>query len=79
MLIILAVKLNNTFLDSTAENSEETICGLVSLLEKGMQLVIDLKFLLQKPRRNRSLRGYYDIFSVLSAFEKETFLSDFIA
>ena len=35
VLIILAVKLNNTFLASTAEDSEETIRGLVALLEKG--------------------------------------------
>ena len=35
VLIILAVKLNNTFLSSTAEDSEETIRGLVALLEKG--------------------------------------------
>jgi hypothetical protein len=41
VLLILAVKLNNTFLGSTAEDSEETICGLVALLEKGMQLAFD--------------------------------------
>lgn len=35
VLIVLAVKLNNTFLSSTAEDSEETIRGLVALLEKG--------------------------------------------
>lgn len=35
VLIVLAVKLNNTFLSSTAEDSEDTIRGLVSLLEKG--------------------------------------------
>ncbi len=35
VLIVLAVKLNSTFLSSTAENSENTIQGLVSLLEKG--------------------------------------------
>lgn len=35
VLIVLAVKLNNTFLSSTAEESEETIRGLVTLLEKG--------------------------------------------
>ena len=35
VLIVLAVKLNNTFLSSTAEDSEETFRGLVALLEKG--------------------------------------------
>lgn len=35
VLIVLAVKLNNTFLSATAEDSEDTIRGLVSLLEKG--------------------------------------------
>ena len=35
VLIVLAVKLNNTFLSSTAEESEDTIRGLVALLEKG--------------------------------------------
>lgn len=35
VLIVLAVKLNNTFLSSTAEDSEETIRGLIALLEKG--------------------------------------------
>lgn len=35
VLIVLAVKLNNTFLSATAGNSEETIRGLVALLEKG--------------------------------------------
>ena len=35
VLIVLAVKLNNTFLSVTAEDSEETIRGLVALLEKG--------------------------------------------
>ena len=32
---MLAVKLNNTFLSATAEDSENTIRGLVALLEKG--------------------------------------------
>lgn len=35
VLIVLAVKLNNTFLSATAEDSEDTIRGLVTLLEKG--------------------------------------------
>lgn len=35
VLIVLAVKLNNTFLAATAEDSEDTIRGLVALLEKG--------------------------------------------
>lgn len=35
VLIVLAVKLNNTFLSATAEDSEETIRGLAALLEKG--------------------------------------------
>lgn len=35
VLIVLAVKLNNTFLSATAEDSEETIRGLVALLERG--------------------------------------------
>ncbi len=35
VLIVLAVKLNHTFLSATAEDSEETIRGLVALLEKG--------------------------------------------
>lgn len=35
VLIVLAVKLNNTFLSATAEDSENTIRGLVELLEKG--------------------------------------------
>lgn len=35
VLIVLAVKLDNTFLSSTAEDSEDTIRGLVALLEKG--------------------------------------------
>lgn len=38
VLIVLAVKLNNTFLSATAENSEETIRGLVALLEKGTDI-----------------------------------------
>ncbi len=38
VLIVLAVKLNNTFLSSTAEDSEDTIRGLVSLLEKGTDI-----------------------------------------
>ena len=35
VLIVLAVKLDNTFLSATAEDSENTIKGLVALLEKG--------------------------------------------
>lgn len=35
VLIVLAVKLNKTFLSATAEDSEDTIKGLVALLEKG--------------------------------------------
>lgn len=35
VLIVLAVKLDTTFLSSTAEDSEDTIKGLVALLEKG--------------------------------------------
>ena len=35
VLIVLAVKLNNTFLSATAEDSEDTILGLVALLERG--------------------------------------------
>lgn len=35
VLIVLAVKLNNTFLSATSEDSEDTIRGLVELLEKG--------------------------------------------
>lgn len=35
VLIVLVVKLNNTFLPATTEDSEETIRGLVALLEKG--------------------------------------------
>lgn len=35
VLIVLAVKLDNTFLSATAEDSEDTIRGLVALLEKG--------------------------------------------
>ena len=35
VMIVLAVKLNNTFLSATAEDSEETIRGLVVLLENG--------------------------------------------
>lgn len=35
VLIVLAVKLNNTFLAATAEDSENTIRGLVALLERG--------------------------------------------
>lgn len=35
VLIVLVVKLNNTFLSATAEDSEDTIRGLVALLEKG--------------------------------------------
>lgn len=35
VLIVLAVKLNNTFLSATAEDSEDTIRGLVALLERG--------------------------------------------
>ena len=35
VLIVLAVKLNNIFLSAAAEDSEDTIKGLVSLLEKG--------------------------------------------
>lgn len=38
VLIVLAVKLNQTFLPSTAEDSEETIRGLASLLEKGTDI-----------------------------------------
>lgn len=35
VLIVLAVKLNDSFLSVTAEESEDTIRGLVALLEKG--------------------------------------------
>ena len=35
VLIVLAVKLDNTFLSATAEDSEGTIRGLVALLERG--------------------------------------------
>ncbi len=35
VLIVLAVKLDNTIMPSTPTEIEETICGLVSLLEKG--------------------------------------------
>lgn len=35
VLIVLVVKLNDTFLSATAEDSEDTIRGLVALLEKG--------------------------------------------
>lgn len=35
VLIVLVVKLNNTFFSATAEDSEDTIRGLVALLEKG--------------------------------------------
>ncbi len=35
VLIVLAVKLNHTFLSATAEDSEETIRGLIALLERG--------------------------------------------
>lgn len=38
VLIVLAVKLNNTFLSATAEDSEDTLRGLVALLEKGAGL-----------------------------------------
>lgn len=38
VLIVLAVKLNNTFLSATAEDSEDTIRGLVALLEKGTDI-----------------------------------------
>ena len=35
VLIVLAVKLDNSFLSATANDSEDTIRGLVALLEKG--------------------------------------------
>ncbi|MBQ2116435.1 MAG: TetR/AcrR family transcriptional regulator [Lachnospiraceae bacterium] len=35
VLVVLAVKLDNSFIPSTPEESEETIKGLISLLEKG--------------------------------------------
>ncbi len=38
VLIVLAVKLNNTFLSATAGDSEDTIRGLVALLEKGTDI-----------------------------------------
>ena len=38
VLIVLAVKLNNMFLSATAEDSEDTIRGLVELLEKGTDI-----------------------------------------
>lgn len=38
VLIVLAVKLNNTFLSATAEDSEDTIRGLAALLEKGTDI-----------------------------------------
>ena len=34
-LIVIAVKLNNSFLPSTAEETEDTLQGLISLLETG--------------------------------------------
>jgi len=37
VLIVLAVKLDNTIVPSTQEEIEETIIGLVSLLEKGTE------------------------------------------
>jgi AcrR family transcriptional regulator len=35
VLIVLAVKLDNSLIPSTPEEIEDTICGLISLLEKG--------------------------------------------
>ena len=35
VLIVLTVKLDNTLVPSTREEMEDTLCGLVSLLEKG--------------------------------------------
>lgn len=37
VLIVLAVKFDNTILPSTSEEIEETISGLISLLEKGTE------------------------------------------
>lgn len=37
VLIVLAVKLDNTLIPSTPEEIEETILGLISLLEKGTE------------------------------------------
>lgn len=37
VLIVLAVKLDNTLIPSTAEETEQTILGLISLLEKGTE------------------------------------------
>ncbi|MEE0919886.1 MAG: TetR/AcrR family transcriptional regulator [Lachnospiraceae bacterium] len=38
VLVVLAVKLDNSFIPSTPEESEETIKGLISLLEKGTSI-----------------------------------------
>lgn len=38
VLIVLGVKLNNTFLSTTPEDCEYTIRGLISLLEQGTGL-----------------------------------------
>lgn len=38
VLIVLAVKLDNTFLSATVEDTEDTIRGLVTLLERGTGL-----------------------------------------
>lgn len=37
VLIVLSIKLDNTLIPSTAEDIEETILGLISLLEKGTE------------------------------------------
>lgn len=37
VLIVLGIKLDNSFLPSTSEEIEETILGLISLLEKGTE------------------------------------------
>ena len=37
VLIILTVKLDNTLVPSSKEEIEDTICGLISLLEKGTE------------------------------------------
>lgn len=60
VLIVLAVKLDSTFLSSTAEDTEDTIRGLVTLLERGTGLAPGTLSYLTAPASEKYTGGRKD-------------------
>ena len=55
MLIVIAVKLDNSLLPSTAAETLDTLQGLISLLEKGTRVTPGtLSYLLMTPYRDQT-------------------------